>query len=105
MVRFDLATTGGRSAFWARMRSERIDSVETERTLDNAVSLAVIILSVVLIAVILLQTKGSSFSGAFGGDTGSINRTRRGVELRLFQFTIGIAVIFVLFTIWSSFVN
>ena len=73
--------------------------------MDNAVSLAVIILSVVLIAVILLQTKGSSFSGAFGGDTGSINRTRRGVELRLFQFTIGIAVVFVLFTIWSSFVN
>lgn len=76
-----------------------------ERTLDNAVSLAVIILSVVLIAVILLQTKGSSFSGAFGGDSGSINRTRRGVELRLFQFTIGIAVVFILFAIWSSFVN
>lgn len=73
--------------------------------MDNAVSLAVIILSIVLIAVILLQTKGSSFSGAFGGDTSSINRTRRGVELRLYQFTIGIAVLFVLFAIWSSFVN
>ncbi len=73
--------------------------------MDNAVSLAVIIISIVLIAVILMQTKGSTFSGAFGGDTGSINRTRRGVELRLFQFTIGIAVLFVLLAIWSSFVN
>ena len=78
---------------------------ERRRTVDNAVSLAVIVISIVLIAVILMQTKGSSFSGAFGGDTGSINRTRRGVELRLFQFTIGIAVVFVLLAIWSSFVN
>jgi preprotein translocase subunit SecG len=77
----------------------------TERTVDNAVSLAVIVISIVLIAVILMQTKGSTFSGAFGGDTGSINRTRRGVELRLFQFTIGIAVLFVLLALWSSFVN
>ena len=73
--------------------------------MGNAISVAVIILAVLLIAVILLQTKGSSFSGAFGGDSGSINRTRRGVELRLFQMTIGIAVVFVLFAIWSSFVN
>ncbi|HEV2527828.1 MAG TPA: preprotein translocase subunit SecG [Thermomicrobiales bacterium] len=73
--------------------------------MDNAVSLAVIVISIVLIAVILMQTKGSTFSGAFGGDTGSINRTRRGVELRLFQFTIGIAVLFVLLALWSSFVN
>lgn len=85
--------------------ARRNQTPRTERTLDNAVSLAVIILSIVLITVILLQTKGSSFSGAFGGDSGSINRTRRGVELRLFQFTIGIAVVFVLFAIWSSFVN
>lgn len=73
--------------------------------MDNAVSVAVIILSALLITVILLQTKGSSFSGAFGGDSGSINRTRRGVELRLFQFTIGIAVAFVVFAIWSSFIR
>nr|MBA3451144.1 preprotein translocase subunit SecG [Chloroflexia bacterium] len=62
-----------------------------------------IIVSVVLILVILLQTKGSSFSGAFGGDSGSINRTRRGVEKTLFQFTIGTAVVYVLLAIASSF--
>ncbi len=70
--------------------------------MQTALNLAMIIISVVLILVVLLQTKGSAFSGAFGGDTGSINRTRRGVELRLFQFTIGLAVVFVLFAIWSS---
>jgi len=69
---------------------------------DTAISLVMIIISVVLILVILLQTKGASFSGAFGGDTGSINRTRRGVERTLFQFTIGITVVFLLLAIVTS---
>jgi preprotein translocase subunit SecG len=55
--------------------------------------------------VILLQTKGSSFSGAFGGDSGSIYRTRRGVEKTLFQFTIGLAIVFVALAILSSAVS
>ncbi len=63
--------------------------------MTTALDLAIIIISIVLILVILLQTKGSSFSGAFGGDAGSINRTRRGVEQTLFQFTIVAAVVFV----------
>jgi preprotein translocase subunit SecG len=63
-----------------------------------------IIVSIVLILVILLQTKGSSFSGAFGGDTGSIYRTRRGVEKTLFQFTIATGVVFVILAIISSIV-
>lgn len=61
-----------------------------------------VIVSIVLILVILLQTKGSSFSGAFGGDTSSIYRTRRGIEKTLFQFTIGVGVLFVVLAIVSS---
>lgn len=53
-----------------------------------------IILSVILIGVILLQTKGSSFSGAMGGDSGSIYHQRRGLEKTLFQLTIALAVLF-----------
>lgn len=70
--------------------------------MDTALHLIMIIVSVVLILVILLQTKGSSFSGAFGGDTGSIYRTRRGVEKTLFQFTIATGVVFVILAIISS---
>jgi preprotein translocase subunit SecG len=69
---------------------------------ETALNIVMIIVSIVLILVILLQTKGSSFSGAFGGDTGSIYRTRRGVEKTLFQFTIGVGVLFVLLAIGSS---
>lgn len=64
-----------------------------------------LIVSITLILVILLQTKGSSFSGAFGGDSGSIYRTRRGVEKTLFQFTVGLAVVFLIIAIITSIVN
>jgi preprotein translocase subunit SecG len=70
--------------------------------MQTALNAAMIIASVVLMLLILLQTKGSSFSGAFGGDTGSINRTRRGVEKTLFQFTIGTAAVYVLIALASS---
>jgi preprotein translocase subunit SecG len=69
---------------------------------ETALNIVMIIVSILLILVILLQTKGSSFSGAFGGDTGSIYRTRRGVEKTLFQLTIGIAILFVLLALVSS---
>ena len=73
--------------------------------MQTALNLVTIIVSVVLTLVILLQTKGSSFSGTFGGDTGGISRTRRGVEKTLFQFTIGAAVVFVLLAMVSSLVG
>lgn len=71
--------------------------------MDTAINLVTIICAVTLIAVILLQTKGSAFGGSFGGDTGSIQKTRRGFEKTLFDFTIGTAVVFLIFTIISSF--
>lgn len=70
--------------------------------MDISLNLVTIILSIVLIAVILLQTKGSSFSGAFGSGSDSIQRTRRGFEKTLFQFTVGIAILFVVLAILSS---
>ena len=73
--------------------------------MDIAISIAMILLSIMLISVILLQTKGSSFSGAFGGGSDSINRTRRGVEKSLFQFTIVLAAVFVVMAIITSLVN
>ena len=71
--------------------------------MQTSLNIVMIIGSVLLIALILMQTKGSSFTGAFGSDAGSINRTRRGVEKTLFQFTIGTAAIYVLLAIASSF--
>lgn len=73
--------------------------------MQTALQLAMILVSVVLMLVILMQSKGSGFSGAFGGDSSSIYRTRRGVEKTLFQFTIGVAIVFILLAILSSFLT
>ncbi len=55
-----------------------------------------IALSVLLVAAILLQQRGSSLGGAFGGDNFSAAfHKRRGSELFLFRLTIVLAVLFV----------
>ncbi|NJN98247.1 MAG: preprotein translocase subunit SecG [Anaerolineales bacterium] len=67
-----------------------------------AVSIQVIqiIISVAIIALVLLQTKGSGLGGIFGGD-GGVYRTRRGIEKTLFQATIGLTVIFFIISLFS----
>lgn len=56
-----------------------------------------IVLSILLIGAILLQQRGSSLGGAFGGDNFSAAfHKRRGAEMFLFKFTIGTAILFVL---------
>ncbi|MEK7655496.1 MAG: preprotein translocase subunit SecG [Patescibacteria group bacterium] len=52
-----------------------------------------IALSVLLVAAILLQQRGSGLGAAFGGD-GNVFRTKRGLEKGLFYATIGLAVLF-----------
>ena len=56
-----------------------------------------IILSILLVAAILLQQRGSSLGGAFGGDNFSATfHKRRGAELFLFKASVILAVLFVL---------
>ena len=59
-----------------------------------------IIVSVALVAAILLQARGTGLSGTFGGDS-AVYRSRRGVERRLWQFTIVLLVLFVVFSLAS----
>ena len=59
-----------------------------------------IIVSIGLIASVLLQARGTGLSGAFGGDS-AVYRSRRGVERRLWQFTIILAVLFAVFSLAS----
>ena len=78
------------------MRTRETISVTT----SFYVNLIQIIVSIALIAVILIQAKGSGLGGIFGGDS-SIYKTRRGVEKTLFQATIGLAVVFFAISILS----
>ena len=54
--------------------------------------------SVALMASILLQARGAGLGAAFGGDS-SVFRSRRGIEKRLFQFTVVLTLLFVLFSV------
>lgn len=57
--------------------------------------LAVIVVSVALIAIILLQGKGVGLGGLTGGDfSGSGYHVRRGLEKLLFNVTIVLSALF-----------
>ncbi len=59
-----------------------------------------ILVSIALIAAILLQARGVGLSSTFGGDS-AVYRSRRGVEKRLWQFTIVLGALFVIFSLVS----
>jgi preprotein translocase subunit SecG len=59
-----------------------------------------LLLSIALIAAILMQARGTGLSGTFGGDS-AVYRSRRGIERRLWQFTIALLVMFIVFALVS----
>ena len=59
-----------------------------------------ILVSIALIAALPLQARGTGLSGTFGGDS-AVYRSRRGIERRLWQFTIVLLVLFVAFSVGS----
>ena len=67
--------------------------------MNELMNIIQIVVSVVLVLIILSQVKEGG-GGLFGSAQSTV-RTRRGLEKTLFQITIGLAVIFVLFSIIS----
>ena len=53
-----------------------------------------IAVGILMALVILLQQRGTTLGGAFGGE-GSVYRARRGIEKILFYFTVVLAILFV----------
>jgi preprotein translocase subunit SecG len=65
--------------------------------LVSALPYAEIVLAILLIVGIVLQQRGATLGGAFGGDNfASTFYKRRGAEKFLFNVTIGIALLLVL---------
>ena len=73
-------------------------SSEVTNPVNPILAIGQILLSIALIAAILLQARGTGLSGTFGGDS-AVYRSRRGVERRLWQFTIVLLVLWVLFAL------
>ena len=64
--------------------------------MNPILAIAEILVSIGLIASILLQSRGAGLGATFGGES-SAYRSRRGVERRLWQFTIILLVLFIVF--------
>jgi len=67
---------------------------------NPALAAGQLIVSAALTLAVLLQARGAGLSGAFGGDS-AVYRSRRGIERRLWQFTIVLIVLFTLFSLAS----
>ena len=67
------------------------------RTVNPALAIGQDIIGAFLMIAILMQARGSGLSATFGGDS-SVYRSRRGIERRLWQFTILLAVLFCAFS-------
>ena len=66
--------------------------------MTNYLLIAQIVVAVALIIVLILQVHGGGLGGIFG-QADSVYRTRRGTEKSLFQFTIGLTVLFIIICI------
>ena len=65
--------------------------------MNPALAIGQDIIGAFLMIAILMQARGSGLSATFGGDS-SVYRSRRGIERRLWQFTILLAVLFCAFS-------
>jgi preprotein translocase subunit SecG len=62
---------------------------------DVYLKLAMTVVSIAMIVIILLQSRGAGLGGLSGGDYGGGGyHVRRGVERLLFNVTIGLSVVF-----------
>jgi len=63
-------------------------------------NLAMIVVSIVLIALVVLQSRSAGLGGLSGGDFGGSGyHVKRGVERLLFNVTIGLSVVFFLLSV------
>lgn len=65
---------------------------------NNVITIIQMVLGVLLIALVLLQSKGTGLGSSFGGDTG-FYRTKRGFEKLLFNSTIIVVALFIITSI------
>ncbi|MFV9503201.1 MAG: preprotein translocase subunit SecG [Oscillochloridaceae bacterium umkhey_bin13] len=68
-------------------------------TVEIALYLAIIVISVVLIALVVIQARSP---GMANRDTSSVYRTRRGLEKTLHQATIALGISFLVLALITS---
>lgn len=67
--------------------------------MTNSLDIALIIISIALVASVIFQNKGVGLGGLTGADSSQVFSARRGLEKTIFYITIGLAIVFVLLTL------
>ena len=67
----------------------------------TVIQIVQIILGVALTVAILLQARGAGLGSVFGG-TGTVFKTRRGIDRLLFRITIVFAILFCLVSVLGA---
>jgi preprotein translocase subunit SecG len=76
---------------------ERCATIVAITYMQTILPIIQIVLAIILITGILMQSKTSGLSGAFGGDDSSGSfQTRRGLEKMIFHGTLVVSVLFVI---------
>jgi preprotein translocase subunit SecG len=68
---------------------------------SNSIDIALIIISIALVASVIFQNKGVGLGGLTGADSNQVFSARRGLEKTVFYITIGLGVVFVILTLLS----
>jgi len=68
----------------------------------TALQISLIVVSLLLIAAVLLQSRGAGLGAVFGGE-GNVYRTKRGVEKIVFRATIALSAAFLVLALLNSF--
>ncbi|HML39671.1 MAG TPA: preprotein translocase subunit SecG [Bellilinea sp.] len=69
--------------------------------MSNSIDIALIIISIALVASVIFQNKGVGLGGLTGADSNQVFSARRGLEKTVFYITIGLGVVFVILTLLS----
>ncbi len=71
--------------------------------MDNIIPIVQIVISTALVGLILLQQRGGAGLGsAFGQESGSYS-TQRGIQKKIFNFTVGLAAVFIALAVYNLF--
>ncbi|RLT40411.1 MAG: preprotein translocase subunit SecG [Chloroflexi bacterium] len=72
--------------------------------LKDFLSIALILVTSLLIGLVLMQVRGTGFGAALGGQDYTF-RTKRGLQQQLHRLTIGVAVLFIAIAMWAVVAN
>jgi len=71
--------------------------------MDNIIPIVQIVISIVLIGLILLQQRGGAGLGSAFGQSGGAYSTQRGIQKKIFRFTVLLAAIFIALAVYNLF--